>query len=97
MPLGSVISTCDCGKDVDGDGYHFLTCKTGGELIWTYEALSSVWSNYLQQLKMRHQREPRNLYINTDDKPDIIIFDAQYGCDVELDISVAHPWAKHII
>ena len=23
MPLGSVISTCDCGKDVDGDGYHF--------------------------------------------------------------------------
>ena len=23
MLLGSVISTCDCGKDVDGDGYHF--------------------------------------------------------------------------
>ena len=42
MPLGSVISTCECGKDVDGDGYHFLTCKTGGGPIWTHETLSSV-------------------------------------------------------
>ena len=48
---------------------------------------------------MTHQREPRNRYINinTDDRPDIIAFDAQYGCDIELDISVAHPWANHII
>ena len=22
MPFGSVISTCDCEKDVDGDGYY---------------------------------------------------------------------------
>ena len=42
---------------------------------------------------MTHQREPRNRYsnINTDDKPDIIAFDAQYGCDVELDIQ----WLTH--
>ena len=46
---------------------------------------------------MTHQREPKNRYINTDDKPDIIAFDAQSGCDVKLDISVVHPWAKHII
>ena len=97
MPLGSVISTCDCGKDVDGDGYRFLTCKTGGQPIWTHETLSRLWSNCLQQLNMTHQQEPRNRYINTDDRPDIIAFDAQSGCDVELNISVAHPWAKHII
>ena len=46
---------------------------------------------------MTHQRQPRNRQINTDDRPDIIAFDAQSGSDVELDISVAHPWAKHII
>ena len=88
MPLASVIATCDCGKDVDGDGYHFLTCKTGGGPIGTHETLSSVLSNCLQQLNMTHQREPRNRYINinTDDRSDIIAFDAQYGCDVELDI-----------
>ena len=95
MPLRSVISICDCGKDVDGDGYHFLTCKTGGGPIWTHETLLSVWSNCLQQLNMTHQRGPRNRYINTDDRPDIIAFDAQSGCDVELDISVTHPCAKH--
>ena len=51
----------------------------------------------LQQLNRTHQQEPRNQYINTNDRPDIIAFDAQSGCDIELDISVAHPWAKHII
>ena len=97
IPLGSVISTCNCGKDVDGDGYHFLTCKTGGGPIWSHETLSSIWSNCLQQLNMTHQREPINRYINTDDRPNIIAFDAQSACNVQLDISVAQPWAKYII
>ena len=97
MPLGSVVSTCECGKDVDRDGYHLLTCKSGGGPVWTHETLSSVWSSCLQQLKMTHQREPRNCYINSNDRPDIIAFDAQSGCDIELDISVAHPWAQQIL
>ena len=46
---------------------------------------------------MFHQREPRNLYVNSDDLPDIVVFDAQQGCDIELDILVAHPWALHVI
>ena len=97
MPLGSVVSTCECGKDIDSDGYHLLTCKTGGGPIWTHETLASVWSDCLQHLMITHHREPRNRYINSDDRPDIIAFDAQSGCDIELDISVAHPWAQHVI
>ena len=97
MPLGSVVPICECGKDIDKDGYHLLTCKTGGGPIWTHETLTSVWSDCLQHLKMSHQREPRNLYVNSDDRPDIVVFDAQQGCDIELDISVAHPWALHVI
>ena len=92
-----MISTCGCEKDVDGDGYHFLTFKSGGGPIRTHETLSSVWSNCLQQLNMTYQQESRKRYINTDDTPDIIAFDAQSGCDIELDISVAHTWAKHVI
>ena len=92
MPLGSVVPVCECDKDIDEDGYHLLTCKTGGGPIWTHETLSSVWSDCLQHLKMSHQREQRNLYVNSDDRPDIVVFDAQQGCDIELDISVAHPW-----
>ena len=83
-------------KDIDKDGYH-LTCKTGGGPIWTHKTLTSVWSDCLQHLKMSHQREPRNLYVNSDDCPNIVVFDAQQGCDIELDISVAHPWALHVV
>ena len=57
----------------------------------------SVWSDCLQHLKMTHQRESRNLYVNSDNRPDIVVFDAQQGCDIELDISVSHPWALHVI
>ena len=28
MPLAS--GQCDCGKELDSDGYHLVTCKTGG-------------------------------------------------------------------
>ena len=76
MPLGSVVSICECGKDIDSDGYHLLTCKTGGGPIWTRETLASVWSDCLQHLKITHHREPMNRYINSDDRPDIIAFDA---------------------
>ena len=97
MPLGSVVPICECGKDIDKDGYHLLICKTGGGPIWTHETLTSVWSDCLQHLKMSHQREPRNLYVNSDDRPDILVFDAQQGCDIELDISVAHSWTLRVI
>ena len=45
MPLGSVVSTCECGMGIDEDGYHLLTCKTGGGggAVWTHETLASVW------------------------------------------------------
>ena len=29
MPLHSVTKSCECGKDIDGHGYHLITCKTG--------------------------------------------------------------------
>ena len=42
MTLGSVVPICECGKDIDKDSYHLLTCKTGGGPIWTHETLTSV-------------------------------------------------------
>ena len=30
MPLHSVTKSCECDKDIDGHGYHLITCKTGG-------------------------------------------------------------------
>ena len=74
-----------------------MTCKTGGGPVWTHEALANTWSDCLQQLNISHQREPRDHYSNSDDRPDIVAFDSYSGCDIELDISVAHPWNKDIL
>ena len=82
MPIRHATSTCECGKVIDGDGYHLMTCKTGGGLVWTHEALANTWSDCLQQLNISHRREPRDHYSNS---------------DIELDISVAHPWNKDIL
>ena len=90
MPLHSVTKSCECGKDIDGHGYHLITCKTGGGPVWTHETVANICSDCLKHLHITHQREPRNRYSNSDDRPDIIAFDADSGCDIELDISIAH-------
>ena len=55
-----------------------------------------VFSNLIN---ISHPREPRDCYSNSnsDDRPDIVAFDSYSGCNIELDISVAHPWNKDIL
>ena len=97
MPLHSVTKTCECGKDIDCHGYHLITCKTRGGPVWTHETVANIWSDCLKHLHITHQREHRNSYSNSDDRPDIIAFDTDSGCDIELDISITHPWAGHTL
>ena len=56
-----------------------------------------MWCDSLRDLNLTHRREPRNLYEGSNSRPDIIAFDAQSGYDIELDISLAHPWNEDII
>ena len=34
---------------------------------------------------------------NTEDRPDIVFFDSESGHDIELDISLVHPWSLDTI
>ena len=45
---------------------------------------------------MHHRREPRHRYSNSNDRPDIVTFDPDKGCNVELNIALAHPWSSNI-
>ena len=36
-------------------------------------------------------------YINTEDRPDITMFDPNTGQNLDLDVSLAHPWSQDII
>ena len=56
-----------------------------------------MWCDSLRDLNITHRREPRNLYGGSNSRPDIIAFNAQSGYDIELDISLAHPWNENII
>ena len=97
MPMSSAIERCECSKTNDREGYHRLTCKTGGGPIWSHKSVANVWCNSLRDLNITHRREPSNLYEGSNSRPDIIAFDAKSGYDIELDISLAHPWNEDII
>ena len=43
------------------------------------------------------QTEPRHKYINTEDCPDITVFDPNTGQNSDIDVSLAHPWSQDII
>ena len=45
---------------------------------------------------MHHRKEPRHRYSNSNDRPDIVAFDPDKGCNVDLDIALAHPWSSDI-
>ena len=80
------MTTCNCGATLDGSEYHLLTCKSGGGPVWSHEAIASSWSDCLRELNVHHRREPRHHYLNSNDTPDIVAFDPDKGCNVDLDI-----------
>ncbi len=85
-------SCCDCGKQLDIQGYHLITCKTGGGPVITHNSIVSAWSNCLSQLNLPHKLESQYRYVNSDKRSDILIFDPDSGADIELDVSLAHAW-----
>ena len=62
------INKCDCGRPLeihgeDADGFHLITCKTGGGPVRTHDSMMSVWSECLSSLHLPHKCEPRDKYV----------------------------------
>ncbi|XP_062522886.1 uncharacterized protein LOC134197557 [Corticium candelabrum] len=76
-------------------GYHLITCKYGGVPVWTHNTIVQTWSECLSQLHVVHKIEPRHRFLDCDSRPDIYIYvvDPDFSKEVELGISLAHPWA----
>ena len=47
MPLAS--GQCDCGEELDSDGYHLITCKTGGGPVISHNNIVSALSATTQR------------------------------------------------
>ena len=94
LPFGEWVANCECGSKLDAEGFHLLTCKSGGGPNWQHNSLVASWSDCLLDLGIHHRKEPRNRYSNSDDRPDIVVFDSENGSSLDLDVSFAHPWSK---
>jgi hypothetical protein len=46
---------------------------------------------------LHHKKEVRDRYVTNEDRPDIVVFDAGEGSNVDLDISLVHPWNSEIL
>ena len=88
------MNVCDCGRDIDPQGYHLLVCKYGGGPVWAHNSILHGWSECMSDLHIPHEKEPRNLYTNSEDRPDIIFFDSETGQNLDVDVSLAHPWSQ---
>ena len=58
----------------------------------THNSIALAWSNCLSQLNLQHKLDPQYRYVNSDKRSDILVFDSDSGADIELDVSLAHPW-----
>ena len=60
----------------------------------------SAWSDCLNQLQLHHVKEPRERYVNSESRSDIVVFELASGGrgerDLELDIVLAHVWNNEI-
>ena len=65
--------------------------------MWSHNSVLSGWSECLSDLHLPHQTEPRHQYINTEDRPDITMFDPNTGQNLDIDVSLAYPWSQDII
>ena len=96
VPLPDSVTKCECGRSLDPEGYHLITCKRGGGPVWTHNSIVSAWSECLSQVHLCHTIEPKDTYCNSQSRPDIAIQNV-VDFNVELDISIAHPWSRDIL
>ena len=50
LPFTNFINECDCGKELDKNGYHLLTCKYGGGPVWSHNCIVDGWIERLSDL-----------------------------------------------
>ena len=65
--------------------------------MWSHNSVLNGWSECLSDLHLLLQTEPRHQYINTEDYPDITMFDPNTKQNLDIDVFLAHPWSQDII
>ena len=90
MPSSKWIDHCDYGCQLDKEGYHLLMCEYvyGGGPLRFHSKILSVNAS----LTYRYT-EPKHCFMEKEDHPDTVLFDEDDGKNIDLDISLSHPWS----
>ena len=97
LPLLADEYECECGKTIDREGYHLLTCKFGSGPVWSHNCMVSVWADCLSQLHVPYYIEPKDRYTTSSGRPDIYVAESFCMPAAELDIALSHPFSKDIL
>ena len=95
LPVLGNIEKCIplCGKDIDKQGYHLLTCKFGGGPIFRHDGYLDIYYNMLREVGF-HCRKELTAQFQNKQRPDIAVYDFHEGKKLLLDITITHPWAQ---
>ncbi|XP_062506125.1 uncharacterized protein LOC134182711 [Corticium candelabrum] len=95
LPVLGNIEKCIplCGKDIDKQGYHLLTCKFGGGPIFRHDRFLDNYYNMLQEVGF-HCRKELTAQFQNKQCPNIAVYDFHEGKKLLLDITITHPWAQ---
>ena len=62
--------------------------------MWSHNSVLNGWNECLSDRpQLFHQKEPKDQHINTEDRPDITMLNPHPGQNLDLDVSLAHPWS----
>ena len=89
MSFKSYINECECGVELDGTGYSLLNLQ-----VWWRTSLAALfYSVRVVQLFERAPTtsSPRDQYIESENRPDVLVCDALGDSNTELDLSIARP------
>ena len=70
--------------------------QTGGGPVWTHDSVVSTLSDCLRSIDIHHKKEPQQRYRDSEDRPDIAVFESGLACNCDLDIVMAHPWSSDV-
>ena len=68
----SVAHTCHCGKRVERDSLHGLSCTKSARRLSRHATLNSLIRQLLGSLDLPSMLEPRGLYRTDDKRPDFV-------------------------
>jgi hypothetical protein len=98
LPSGHAFTCNQCGVQLDTLGYHALTCKSGGDLIYRHNTIRDAINKACLMAGWTPKLEKAGLIENSNDRPaDVFIPSFHNGKSCAVDVAVTHALQPNAI